>query len=673
MCGLAGILEPPGERASPELLLTMAGELRHRGPDGTGLYLDGRFGMTNTRLAIVDVEGGEQPLGSEDGRFWVMQNGEIYNHLELRRELEGCGHRFSTACDTEVLVHAYEEWGSDCLRRLNGDFAFAVWDRREQELFLARDRFGVRPLFLAELGKALLFASEAKALLRHPLARREIEPLALVDSFTTWGLSGRRSLFRGIRELPPAHFLRLGPDGRREERRWWELPFPPPGGGRREPPGELADEVRALLDDATRLRLRADVPVGAYISGGLDSSAIAALARRHVRGPLVSFGVGFADERFDESRYQDRLARQLGTALTRITVAAADIAELLPRAVCLAEQPTLRTALAPMLRLSQAVQDAGIKVVLTGEGADELFAGYDIFRENKLRRFWARDPTSRLRPLLLARAHPYLERELGRSPAFLRSFFARGLTETDDPLYSHRVRFANTARCLRVLSPDLLASAAAEGDPLTELRERLPPGFAGVAPLGQAQTLEIETFLTGYLLHAQGDRMLMGHGIEGRFPFLDHRVAELAAELPDSLRMRGLEEKHLLRRAVSGLLPEEISSRPKVPYRAPILRALIGPAAPDYVAELLQPARLEEAGLLSSEAVRAVVRKCRENVDRTVSETDEMALVGIVSTMLLYEGLVARPTLAPSAEPSKVVLGGAPKGPQSLIAVGGVG
>jgi len=622
--------------------------------------------MVNNRLAIVDVFGGEQPLASTSGRYWVMQNGEIYNHLELRSELEGLGHRFASHCDTEVLVNAYEEWGLGCLSRLNGDFAFAVWDRETQELVLARDRFGARPLFLAEHDGGIAFASELKALLRHPRARRELDPLGIVESLTTWSVAPDRSAFAGIRELAPAHILIFGPEGLRDERRWWDLDF-----GQRDDPrpeAELAEELLALLDDSVRLRLRADVPVGAYISGGLDSSAVAALARRHVSRSLETFGVGFADARFDESVFQDRMAAALGTRLTRARVGAGEIARSLPAAVVHAEQPTLRTALAPMLRLSGAVQDAGLKVVLTGEGADELFGGYDLFLENKVRRFWAREPGSRLRPLLLARPYPALAADLARPRSFARDFFARGLSDTDDPLYSHRIRFANTSRCVRLLSPEAVAAAAAAGDVTERLRARLPAGFGRFSPLGKAQYLEIATFLNGYLLHAQGDRMLMGHSIEGRFPYLDYRVAELAARLPDSMRVRGLREKHLLRRAVAPVLPLEVLERRKQAYRAPILRAFVGPDAPPYVAELTAPGRLAEAGLLDPTAVSRLLTKCRERVDVGVSETDEMALVGSISVMLLHEHLVARPVLAAPARPTKVVQGSVAVPPPELAA-----
>ncbi|MEN3310909.1 MAG: hypothetical protein V7645_238 [Actinomycetota bacterium] len=652
MCGLAGIYAGAGRRPEKSLLLAMAGELRHRGPDGTGLLLDGRVGIAGARLAIVDPEGGDQPLSDERGRFWAMQNGEIYNYVELRSELRGLGHRFVTTSDTEVIAHAYEQWGADCLQRFNGDFAIAVWDRDRRELFLARDRFGVRPLFLADYGGDICFASEGKALLRHPAASREIDPVGVVDTFTLWSTLPDHSSFKGISELPPAHYAVIGPDGTARQTRWWDLEFVPES----RPDDDVLEELEALLVDATRIRLRADVPVGAYLSGGLDSSAVAAMASRELDGELFAFGLGFADERFDETASQETIARQLGVDFHRTTVDARAIARLLPRAVELGETPLLRTAPAPLLALSAAVREAGLHVVLTGEGADELFAGYDIFREDKVRRFWAREPSSQLRPLLFQRLNRFLGADIIRARGFLPGFYGRGLLSVDDPLYSHRLRFGNSARCLRLLNPEFLAGAATEAEASERLLQGLPPRFGEMSPLSKAQYLEIATFLQGYLLHAQGDRMLMGNSVEGRFPYLDHRVAHLAARLPERLRLRGLQEKYALRAATSRYLTPEIRERPKQPYRAPIGEALAGTTAPGYVRELLAPEQIDAAGLLDSAAVTRLVRKFEQG--KGVSETDEMGLIGTVSLMLLHERFVSRPQEALPLEPSRLVVDG---------------
>jgi len=654
MCGIAGVYELTGESASRAVLCAMAGALRHRGPDGTGLYQDGAFGMVNTRLSIVDLSGGDQPISNEDGRYWVMQNGEIYNFPELREQLEALGHRFRTSCDTEVIVHAFEQWGAACLDHFNGAFALAVWDRVSRELFLARDRLGIRPLFLAEAGGALLFGSEQKALFQHPALSPQIDPSGLVESLTVWGTAPDRSAFRGVVELAPGHYMRVGPGGVIERRRWWDIDFAAPR--RTESAEVLAEELLDLLTDSTRLRLRADVPVGAYLSGGLDSSATASIVRRISEHELFSFSVVFADPRFDERTYQQRMASELRTELHTIEIDGPKIAGAFPEVVRLAEKPLLRTAPAPMLLLSKSVRDFGLKVVLTGEGADEMFAGYNIFRENKVRRFWARQPNSQIRPLLLRRLYPYLARDLGRAEAFTRAFFGKNLTQTDDPLYSHRIRFENGRRCVRFLTSAVVDEAATKGTPEERLVNRLPAGFSSFSPLDQAQYLEIATFLQGYLLHSQGDRMLMGNAIEGRFPFLDHRLAEVAARIPDRMRIAALREKHLLRQAVAPLLPKEVLERDKRPYRAPIAGAFFGPNRPEYVADLLSEASVARAGLFQPAAVNSLVTKCRRSPS-SLGETDEMALVGILSTMLLHHQFVEQSVKETPLNPTKAVVG----------------
>lgn len=655
MCGIAGI-RGRGE-VSRELLLRMAGELAHRGPDGVGLYLDSEFGMVNTRLSIVDIAGGDQPLSNEDGRYWVMQNGEIYNYPELATELEGLGHRLRTSSDTEVIVHAFEEWGEECLARLNGEFAIAIYDRRSKRLFLARDRFGVRPLFIATYGNDFTFASEAKALLRHPQAERAIDPFAVVETFTLWAVQPDKSAFPGIRELPAGSYMWVGPEGPEEPVRWWDLHFGPREGLRRESIDVLQEELLALLDDATRIRLRADVPVGVYLSGGLDSSATTALAQRHSRGPLEAFSVAFDDPRFDESSFQLRMADELGVNLRSIKVADSEVAEAFPEVVRHAEKPMLRTAPGPLLLLSRFVQRSGFKVVLTGEGSDELFGGYNIFQEAMVRRFWSRQPQSTVRPRLLGKLYPYLSRDLQQGGGFMTEFFKGGMMELDDPLYSHRPRFRTTKRNLRFLSAEARSSAETSGDPESRLIARLPEEFHAMGPLGQAQYLEIETFLTGFLLHSQGDRMLMANSVEGRFPFLDMHLAKFAASLPERLRLQDVREKFVLRRALKGVLPNEVNSRPKRPYRAPIAGAFFGPGAPRYVRELLDPERVESTGLFNPSHVSRLVEKADRYAEVGLSESDEMGLVGVISTMLLDEELVRNPTLAGSLQPTREVVG----------------
>ncbi len=654
MCGLAGVVHCGGAAASERALRVMAGDLRHRGPDGVGLLLDGGVGIVSTRLAVVDPEHGDQPLATEDGRYWAFQNGEVYNHVELRKELEHRGHTFATRSDTEVIAHGFEEWGPRLLERINGDFALAVWDAHARELFLARDRFGVRPLFLARTTEGFSFASEVRALLRGLGTPRELDPRGLVDALALWGASPARSAFVGVHELAPGHWAVIREDRSFELERWWELPCDvvasPPGEGAAD---ETAEELLELLDDAVRLRMRADVVVAAYLSGGLDSSVLVALAAGGP-GRLQAFGLSFPGSPVDEGEAQRTIADALGVDLHQLDMDGAAVADWFRRAVELAEQPLLRTAPAPMLALSGAVRDSGHKVVLTGEGADELFAGYDVFKEAKVRRFWARDPSSTMRPALLARVHPFLDRDLAAAGLMGRRFFARELTSVDDPLYSHLPRLANGERLCRLLDP-----AALDGwtvaDSRRELVERLPQGFAEATPLRRAQAIEQITFLQGMLLHAQGDRMLAGHGVEGRYPYLDHRVASFAARLPDSAKLWGLNDKLVLRRAAARLLPEAVSSRPKRPYRAPIASALAGAGAPAWVAELLQPSRVAATCVLDVTVVERLARRAGQDHGRGLGEIDAMALTAALSIVILHERLVESPPAPLSVEPTRAV------------------
>lgn len=657
MCGIAGICETGDRRVEEGDLIDMATAMQHRGPDGTGLYLEGPVGFVGTRLAIIDVAGGDQPLCDETGRYWVAQNGEIYNHVELRERLESLGVKFRTRCDTEVIAQAFAKWGVEAVHEFNGAFAFVIYDRVDRKLYIFRDRLGKRPLFVAEYEGRLLFGSEAKAILAVKGFPRALDAVGCVDTLSVWSALDR-STFRHIRELPPGHYLVQSADGRREIRRYWYLQFTNEKRSTPDREKELIAELGALLEDSTRLRLlRSDVPVGSYLSGGLDSSAIVALARAKTPS-LETFSVRFDDPNFDERSHQEQVAKAFDVHHDAIDITGHDIAEAFPDVVYHSEVPLFRTAPAPLLLLSKRVRERGMKVVLTGEGADELFAGYHIFREDKVRRFWAKQPESKFRPLLLRQLHPYLARDLGRAGGFLTAFFGRDLIKTDDLLYSHRPRFFNGSRVCGMLSPDLITEANQHGRSDERLLATLPEEYRQFGALGRAQYLEIVTFFRSYLLHAQGDRMLMANSVEGRFPFLDHRVAEFAAMLPENLRLNVLRDKYALRKFAAGILPSAAANRPKQPYRAPILRAFIGEGAPDYVGDLLSDAAVRKAGLLNPVSVDRLVAKCRRSVTTGVGEMDEMALVGSISMMLLQREFVERPRVRPRIVPTRIVRAG---------------
>jgi asparagine synthase (glutamine-hydrolysing) len=631
--------------------------MQHRGPDGTGLYLEGPIGFVGTRLAIIDLSGGDQPLCDESERFWVAQNGEIYNHVEIRERLEALGVKFRTRCDTEVIAQAFAKWGVEAVHEFNGAFAFVIYDRKEKRLFVFRDRLGKRPLFVSEHAGRLYFGSEVKAILAVPGFPRELDPTGCVDTLSVWSaLDG--TAFRHVRELPPGHYLVREPDGTVSYHRYWYLRFTDEKTCSAERERSLVEELGARLTDSTRLRLlRSDVPVGSYLSGGLDSSTIVAMARSQTPS-LETFAVRFEDPNFDERQHQDEVAKAFGVHHDGIDITGKDIAEVFPDVVYHAEVPLFRTAPAPLFLLSKRVRQRGMKVVLTGEGADELFAGYHIFREDKVRRFWAKRPDSKIRPLLLRQLHPYLKQNLARAGQFLNAFFGRDLEQTEDLLYSHRPRYFNGQRVRGMLHRDLLAEADRAGRSDERLLATLPPDFAQFGTLGRAQYLEITTFFRSYLLHAQGDRMLMANSVEGRFPFLDHRVAEFAASLPESLRLHVLSDKYALRKFASTILPKAAAMRPKQPYRAPILRAFVGADAPSYVAELLSPSEVARTNLLDPVAIDRLYAKCKRSVDTGVGEMDEMALVGSLSMMLLHQEFIDRPRVRPTVEPTRVVRDG---------------
>ncbi|HSS11283.1 MAG TPA: asparagine synthase (glutamine-hydrolyzing) [Acidimicrobiales bacterium] len=638
MCGIVGALaldgsEPLGQ-ATLRRMLTLLG---HRGPEVAGTWSGEGVTLGHARLSIIDLVGGLQPISNEDGTHWVVVNGEVFNYLELREELRAGGHQFRTSSDSEVIVHLYEEMGPALLERLNGQYAFALWDGRRKRLMLGRDRLGVRPLFYTVVEGALIFASEIKALLADRRVPRRVDLGALDQVFTYWAALPGRTMFEGIREVPAGHYLIAQTDGSTPRlTRYWSLRYPV---DQDDPMDEeaCAARLRELLTDATRLRLRADVPVGAYLSGGLDSAAIAAIVRHHTTSSLQTFSVAFDDKVYDERPYQDQMARSLATEHHVMLCRHRDIGEVFPDVIWHTETPILRTAPAPMFLLSALVRQHGLKVVLTGEGSDEFLAGYDIFKEALVRRFWARKPSSRMRPLLLRNLYDWLPGLETSSQAFLEAFFKQGLTETDDPTYSHLLRWRNTARLKRLFSNET-TRALASYDSRAELDDVLDPDLALWPPLSQAQYLEVRTFLTPYLLSSQGDRMAMAHSVESRFPFLDHRVVEFARTIPPTLRLRGFNEKRILKRAVRDLLPEEILQRRKRPYRAPITAAFCGPDRPDYVEELLSPAAVGAAGLFNPVAISRLLAKCQASP--VVSETDNMALVGVLSGQLWYEKFI---------------------------------
>jgi asparagine synthase (glutamine-hydrolysing) len=631
MCGIAGQLRIDGGEPEASKLRKMIAALPYRGPDASGVRVIGAAGFAHARLSIIDLQGGAQPMSSVDRRFWITFNGEIFNYLELREELINKGHSFVTRSDTEVILNAYSEYGEDCVNHFNGQWAFAIWDTKERKLFLSRDRAGVRPLFYTQTKDSFLFASEIKALMVCPEVPREFDLVGMDQIFTFWVALPPRTAFKNISQLPPGHSLTVQGD-RVQVKQYWSVPYVEQGDSCNGNARARSEELLHLLFDATRIRLRSDVPVGAYLSGGIDSALTTALIGKIANERLRSFSLTFADAEFDESPYQLEATAFLGTQHSSVSCSQADIARVFPEVIHHAEHPLFRTAPAPMFLLSRLVRESGFKVVLTGEGADEAFGGYDIFKEAKIRRFWGQNLESKWRPLLLKRLFPFLQ-DFQRQPAAnLRHFFRVTAEDLSNPLFSHMRRWELTARLKMLFSADVQAEIG-KYDATAELTESLPSEFRSWSHFGQGEYLEAKYFLPGYLLSSQGDRMAMAHSVEGRYPFLDYRVVEFGAKLPARLKMWVLNEKYLLKRACGGLVPESILRRPKQSYRAPEGRCFFDEQAPDYVKELLSPAAVEKAGVFDKRAVSILTSKFAGGKEGSFK--DNMGVVAVLSTQLL--------------------------------------
>lgn len=636
MCGIAGICHidrPDG--VSLETIKNMTGTLHHRGPDEAGVYLDDRVGLGHARLSIIDLSSGVQPIHNEDKSMWIVYNGEVFNYVELKQTLQEKGHRFYTTSDTEVILHLYEEEGPDCLGKLNGQFGLAIWDSRKKELFLARDRLGIRPLYYTIADQTLIFGSEIKAIFMNENVRREIDPVAMDQIFTFWTTLTPRTAFKDIYELPPGHYLKIS-NGEVKFKKWWDIPLY----GRSErldsTPDEICQQVQELLQDAVRIRLRADVPVGCYLSGGLDSSGISALVVKNFNSDVRTFGIRFDADGFDEGKHQSMMVSHLNVNHTDLRATSEMIGASLPDCLWHCEKPLLRTGPVPLYLLSEVVRRSGYKVVLTGEGADEVFGGYNIFREAKVRRFWARCPESSRRPELVGQLYPYIFRN-PRLKRTLQSFFAKGLDRTDDPIFSHFIRWENTSRIKALFSQEL-NEAIGQYDGYEQVRQSLPESYARADDLGKAQYLEMAIFLSNYLLSSQGDRVAMANSVEIRLPFLDTRLVEFMARVPSKWKLLGLNEKHILKKSFEGILPDEIVSRPKNPYRAPIKSSLINHGTAGYVQDALSAESVRSAGLFDVAKVAKLLRKAKE-VD-SLSEIDSMALVGVLSSQLIHSQFV---------------------------------
>ncbi|MBC7790052.1 MAG: asparagine synthase (glutamine-hydrolyzing) [Anaerolineae bacterium] len=600
------------ERPVDQVMLErMTESLHHRGPDSRGFHIAPGVGLGITRLSIIDIETGDQPIANEDGTLVLVCNGEIYNQRELRERLIAGGHRFRTQSDVEVIVHLYEDHGVECLQYLRGMFALALWDAPRNRLLLARDRLGIKPLHYSLAGDACYFGSEQKAILATDRIERRLDVHALADLFTLGLTRTPKTFLTEIRRLPPAHYL-LYEDGKATLHEYWDLDFSP----REEvlKPADWAEALLEQLNESVRLHLMSDVPVGAWLSAGLDSSAIVALMSRQTEQAIDTFTLGFEHADFDEGRSGRMLHSFPSYNLTshRSVCTAQDIG-LLPKALWHCEDPLASVSEIPRMLLSASSAER-VKVVLTGEGADEIFGGYDYFRIDKALRPLARLP-SRLRRLIGAAGssrHPRASR-VHVGPSEMRMERYARLTA---PLnISTRFLSADVRRLL-------------EGSPDGGIADlRLPERFAGWHPFSQLQYYETKIRLPDRI-ELSLDRASMAFSLEARVPFLDHKLVEFCARIPPSLKMRGLQEKYILREALRDVLPAEIAQREKRPLRAPVKHWLRAPL-PDFAAELLSEEQLRRTGYFDAVAVR----RLRTDFDRGNDSLDR-ALMSVLLVQL---------------------------------------
>ncbi len=624
MCGIAGIVAADRDgldQDAPARAVKMRDVITHRGPDEAGLHCDTHAALAHRRLSIVDLSTGQQPLSNEDGSVWVVFNGEIYNHADVRRELEAYGHVYRTKSDTETIVHAYEQWGAACVDRFRGMFAFAIWDAPRRRLLLVRDRLGVKPLYWCRVGHTLLFGSEIKAILAsgliEPAANRAVLPELLSTRYT----SGEDTLFQGIHKLLPGHQL-IFEDGHAISRRYWDVPgrgeqslgLRAEGSGlgaqgsRNAQPAALSPDViaqfRALLEESVRLRLMSDVPLGMFLSGGIDSSAIAAIMARMIDQPLQTFSVAFKERAFNEIGYARQVAQAIGAQSHEVVIDDRDFFEALPRLLWHEDEPIAHPSSVPLYFVS-ALARQHVTVVLTGEGSDELLAGYGKYPRIawnwRAGTMYERVLPPGLRATIASGVVPHLPGQLARYAR--RSFLA--MDRTPESMFFDNFASIRLADQQTLLSPELRAAATPAGAYGASLAHFQAPGAASTL-LDRLLYADIKTYLVELLM--KQDQMSMAASIESRVPFLDHKLVEFAAALPDKWKLSGWTTKRILRESMKGLLPASILNRPKMGFPVPFAGWTRG-RWNGVAREVLLDRRSRERGLIDPPAVDRLLRQ----------------------------------------------------------------
>ena len=633
MCGIIGIVSDRVIGREQALTQKMLASIRHRGPDCLGAWESSNALLGAVRLSIIDQSAGPQPIMNEDETLILVCNGEIFNYLELRASLQEKGHTFRTRTDVEVLVHLYEEYGLELLDKVHGQFAFAIYDTRNKKLLVGRDRTGISPLFYCEVGSQFIFASEVKALFELSDVPRRFSMENISLSLGTWTVPAPETIYEGIYQVEPGTLIEVQ-NTKKTVTRYWSLDFS-------EKAISFTDAtvgLREALERSVRRNLVADVPVGLYLSGGVDSSILAGLIAMNGVTNLNSYSVSFTDDKFDESSFQKAVAQRWGINHTELSVSGSDIAVHFPAAVRHAETILFRTAPVPLFLLSQKVNQSGHKVVLSGEGADEVFWGYDTCRELLLRLMWSRNKDSTWRPERFRQIFPYFKAyQESRGLSLLKKFYAADRDDVDDPYYSLRPRWrANSS-----LSGFLSSEFSDNIDVATSMNRISPCLKKELLNLDQFQRyqfLEMRGLLAGYLLSSQGDRMLMAHSVEGRPAFLDKEVIEFAATLPNRFKCRGLKDKFILRETFRDIIPEAVYKRPKFAYRAPDAASFFPTESkPDYVGHYMSTEVVSKVGIFDAEKVEGLFKKLSTRGAANASNRDNMAVTSILSAHILAD------------------------------------
>jgi asparagine synthase (glutamine-hydrolysing) len=631
MCGISGLYKTKSLASKgEELVKGMLQRIRHRGPNEAGIYLDNSLAMGTVRLSIIGIETGQQPICDEEGRYSLCYNGEVYNYLELKSTLESLGYTFHTRSDTEVVLRAWQAWGTDSFVRFNGAYAFALYDRYEESLYLVRDRFGKRPLYYAQHEGGWCFSSEMKSFLALDSFQFSFDSDQLASILTLWTPLSHQSGYTGITQVPQGCFVKIQ-GANTATKSYFQLDFQSNINFASET--EAADAVTEALHKAVRLRLRSDVEVGVYLSGGLDSSILSALVAEEMEGSFKSYSVAFDDQEFDESHEQRLMSEHIGSRHITLQINHGAIADNFPTALYHAEVPIFRTAFVPMFLLSRKVQDDGIKVVITGEGADEAFLGYNLFKETLMRSQWAK-LTEPQRRHYLKDLYPYLKHYGQDNLDALVGMYEQFQEEKYFGLFSHEIRIQNGHFSRRLLKDGLNWL-----DPVTTLINS-QPHFNRLNPVQKAQWLEFQTLLPGYLLSSQGERMGLAHGVENRCPFLDPNIVELSSAVNRQYDGNTI-EKHILRKAFNKRLPEAILNKRKHPYRAPDGKAFAD-TNPDYLEAILSEHELKKIPALNPKFCALLTKKILSSSPDKISTKDNQAFVFLLSLALLNRQFAER-------------------------------